>query len=348
MGGWAEEVYYAMFQVAESRSRLGEAWPDIQDAYLRAWEYRPTRAEPLHSIAARYRTDQRYQLGYLFAERAAEIPLPEADILFVAADVYHWRALDEQAICASWIGKHAEAFTLCRSILARPDIPDDDRRRIAANRETSVPAMIEAASSYPDLLVRRLVAGPRDGEVTVSLVAGPDPAATEQTLNSFLHCCSDVQRVGRFLVLDAGMAAEDHATLLARYRFLEFIGCAPTDEPLAELAHIHDQIQGRYWLHLGQGWRFFAPEPLIARLIAVLEAEPEVVQVGMNLGDARTVTGASAAENAVRRAVDAGRYVLTDSATTGPAMIDTTRLDTAAATGPKVATLDEVLCIQEA
>jgi len=30
-----------------------------------------------------------------------------------------WRATDEQAICASWIGKHAEAFVLFRRLLAR-------------------------------------------------------------------------------------------------------------------------------------------------------------------------------------------------------------------------------------
>ena len=47
MGGWDEEIYYAMFRVAESMSQLGEPWPDVQDAYMRAWEFRPTRAEPL-------------------------------------------------------------------------------------------------------------------------------------------------------------------------------------------------------------------------------------------------------------------------------------------------------------
>ena len=70
--------------------------------------------------------EQRYQLGYLFAQRAAEIPFPEEDLFVLGyfAEIYAWRATDEQAICASWIGKHAEAFTLCRRLLARPDIPD--------------------------------------------------------------------------------------------------------------------------------------------------------------------------------------------------------------------------------
>jgi hypothetical protein len=361
IGGWDQEVYYAMCRVAESMARLDAPWPDVQDAYLRAWEFRPTRAESLYAIAFRYRVDGHYQLGHLFAERAAQIPLPKADNLFVNAAIHVWRATEEQAICAFYIGKQAEAFTLCRRLLARPDIPDDDRQRIARNRDFSVPTMIEAASSYPDVLVGNLTEGPRDGEVTVSLIAGPDRAGTEQTLNSFLHCCTDVSRVGRFLVVDAGLAAQDRAKLLERYGFLEFADCGPADGPGARLAQIREQVDGRLWLHLGQGWRFFTPEDFLTRLTAVLDAEAQVFQVGINLADSATLTATSAPEEAVRRAPDAGRYVLTGEIASGPAMFDTARLDRAgglqgsdpvtelgqraAAAGLQTASLDEVLCI---
>ncbi|MCV6963624.1 glycosyltransferase family 2 protein, partial [Mycobacterium intermedium] len=144
MGGSAEEVYYSLFRLAQAMANLGEPWPDIQDAYLRAWAFRPTRAEALHQIAAHYRGEGQYQLGYLFARRAAAIPLPEEDSLFVFADVYAWRAVDEQAVCAGWLGKHAEAFALCRRLLACPEVPDDRRQGIAHNRDFSVPAMVEA------------------------------------------------------------------------------------------------------------------------------------------------------------------------------------------------------------
>ena len=61
----------------------------------------------------------------------------------------------------------------------------------------------------------------------------------------------------------------------------------------------------------------------------MLDAEPEVFQVGINFGDAAKLTGACAAEDAVRRAPDAGRYVLADVVASGPAMFDTARLDRA-------------------
>jgi hypothetical protein len=88
-----------------------------------------------------------------------------------------------------------------------------------------------------------------------------------------------------------------------------------------------------------------------------------VFQVGINLADAVTLTGTSAAENAIRRAPDAGRYLLTDVIASGPAMFETARLnqtggpDTtdpdriaelarrAAAAGLRTASLDEMLCI---
>jgi glycosyltransferase involved in cell wall biosynthesis len=135
MGGFGEEVYYSLYRVAESMSRLNAPWPQVQDAYLKAWEYRPTRAEPLHAIANWYRTEKRYELGYLFAARAAQIPMPDADVLFVNADVYRWRALDEQAVCASWTGNNDEALKLFESILTRGDLPDEHRSRITSNRD---------------------------------------------------------------------------------------------------------------------------------------------------------------------------------------------------------------------
>jgi glycosyltransferase involved in cell wall biosynthesis len=364
LGGWDQEVFYAMYRFAESMAALEEPWPDVQEAYLRAWEFRPIRAEPLYAVARRCRIDARYRLGYMFARYAAAVPLPEED-LFVDAEVYRWRAVDELAVCAGWIGENAEAFMLNRSLLARNDIPDDDRQRISANRDFSAPAMIEAALPYPDAIARSLVAGTRDAEVTVSCVAGPDRQVIERTLNSFLHCCKDVAKVGRFVLLDTALSAEDRVTVSQRYRFVEFADCVPEQGVSGQLALLREQIEGRYWLHLSRGWHFFAPEQFITRLTAVLAAETQVFQVGVNLNDATGLSGASASESAVRRTPDAGRYVLTGSVANGPGMFDTARLDRvggisstaadpitdlerrAAVAGLHTASLDEILCITD-
>lgn len=345
MGGYAEEVYFSLWRIALSMAQQGAPWPEVLDAYLRAWQFRPTRAEPLYEIARAYRREGSYQLGYLFAARAAEIPFPE-DSLFVCGDIYTWHAMDEQAVCASWTDRHAEALALCRRLLARPEIPDHDRQRIASNRDLCAATVIDSTPSYPDAeLLRSLRHLPNDAEVTVTLVAGPDRAGTELTVNSFLHCCTDILEAGRFLAIDAGLSDADLAVLRDRYGFLEFTRSG------TDLGQIRAAVDGRFWLHLGQGWRFFAPEKLITRLRAVLAAEPQVFQVGVNVADASQLTDATGCEGEVQRTHDGGRYVLTGQMARGPAMFDTARLDEAggvdgaAAAGLRTASLDEVLCI---
>lgn len=133
MGGWEEEVFYSLWRMATAAEHLGEPVPQVQDAYLRAWEYRPSRAEPLYDLACYFRRMEKYDRGHLFAQYAAAIPAPSDESLFLDPDVYRFRALDEEAVCASWIGRTDEAAELWRRILAMDDLPDDDRRRIVDN-----------------------------------------------------------------------------------------------------------------------------------------------------------------------------------------------------------------------
>ena len=357
MGGCDEEVYWALYRLAESMANLGEPWPDVQEAYLKAWEFRPTRAEALHAIAFRYRNEQHYESAYQFAQRAAQTPYPDED-LFVPryADVYAWRATDEQAVCASWIGRHAEAFTLCRTLLARPDLPDPDRQRIAANRDFSVPAMLEAASVYP--ATRGVVPGRRArsgrGHCQPDRRARPpdhraDPGLVSQLLPR--HVTSRAVRGARYRPVRRRPRQAAQTLRIPRIRPPPI-----RDKPAPLLAQLRAQIHGRFWLHLGEGWRFFAPENYITRLTAVLDAEPRVFQVGINFSRCGQTHRRHRSRGNLRRAPDAGRYLLTDVIATGPAMFDTTRLDQArgaqhrdpdppADAGPRTATLDEVLCI---
>ena len=337
LGGNEEEVYYARFRVAQAMAELGEPWPDVQEAYLASWTFRPTRAEPLYRIARTYRESQRYLLGYAFAKRAAEIPLPTEQVIHPEADIYSWRALDEQSVCGSWIGRPAESFHLTRQLLAHNDIPEGDRARMAANRDIFVPLMVASASSCPAEPANSL-AGPGAGDVTVTIAVGADASGIDLTINSFLNCCLDTTRIDRVMLCHTGLANSEESKLRELYPFLEVL-----ELPVGEVGH---HIRTRFWLRLSQGWRFFAPENLITRLTAILDAEPEVSHVGINYTDATRLTGTCAPDTAVRCAPDTGRYTLTDTTVHGPAMFDTTR---PGEPGPdhrrlRTATLDEVLC----
>jgi len=146
LGGFAEEAYFSLLQVGAIGTRLGWDFPRVLDAYLRAYQLRPTRAESLCAIAVHYRGTSEWALAELFAGAAAVIPRPK-DCLFVDDSVYAWRSLDELAIAAYYLGKNAEALALNQRLLAENVLPEHERARIVANLGFAERAIAASAAS---------------------------------------------------------------------------------------------------------------------------------------------------------------------------------------------------------
>lgn len=143
-GGWAEEVWYSLFQIAVIRHRLGHEWDVVRAAYERAFEFRPTRAEPLVEIAAHYRKKKNHARAFLYSAAAKDIAHPVSDRLYVDESVYNWRALDEYAIAAYWAGHHQLALEANLKICAVADVtpslvPPKHRDRVEYNLSFSLP-----------------------------------------------------------------------------------------------------------------------------------------------------------------------------------------------------------------
>lgn len=133
MGGWWEEVFYSLYQIGTIRMARGDAWPEVVDALLEAFNYAPHRAEPLYDIARNYRLQKKWPLAYHFAHWGLSIAYPANDRLFVARDVYQWRMQDEAAIAAYWTGRYQESLSLNRLLLDSNALPADQRQRVQQN-----------------------------------------------------------------------------------------------------------------------------------------------------------------------------------------------------------------------
>lgn len=132
MGGWEEEVWYSLYEVARLTERLGDEHARIVAAYLRAYEARPSRAETLVALARYLRLREEHHGAYLFARAAAQLALP-GDRLFVDAEAYGWRRDDELALAAFYSGRKDEAAALWRALLASGSLPAAERPRIERN-----------------------------------------------------------------------------------------------------------------------------------------------------------------------------------------------------------------------
>jgi hypothetical protein len=134
MGGFEEEVFYSLFDAARLARKLGHGRDEVIGRFLRAYEYRPTRAEPLGELAEYLRMEgEHWPLAFLFASRAVELAVPPGDVLLIHHRWYEWGCLDEYAVAAFHVGEFFESQWACEKILACPTLPPEHRARVTVN-----------------------------------------------------------------------------------------------------------------------------------------------------------------------------------------------------------------------
>lgn len=132
MGGFEEEAWYAGYQAAKLGTVLGLKPAHVAQAFLDAYERRPSRAEPLVDLAEWYRERRQWALAHLVSSRAILIPQPQ-DLLFVETAAYSWRAIDEFAVASYWMGDFRACARACEQLLSNSALPMVHLARVTEN-----------------------------------------------------------------------------------------------------------------------------------------------------------------------------------------------------------------------
>ena len=135
-GGWPEEVWYSLYQIAKlaavSTQEYAYSDAEIFSFYMKAINYRPSRAEAYGNFARYLRSRELFNIACLFAEKGMAIT-STADKLFVEGSFYDWICQDEFAISAYWCGRYREALEVNERLLSCPLLPNTERSRIYEN-----------------------------------------------------------------------------------------------------------------------------------------------------------------------------------------------------------------------
>lgn len=126
MGGWDQEVFWSLFQIARLQEILKMPAETIIDGYKKAYEYRPSRAEPLFFLTNYYRRQDNFAAGYETALKGLSIPV-STDALFIERWIYDYDLLLEFSICAYWVDKYVEAQLASKLLLSDPKLPANVR-----------------------------------------------------------------------------------------------------------------------------------------------------------------------------------------------------------------------------
>ncbi len=285
----SDDGFLALMGIAGCLEALNRPWEQVLDAYLCAHERRPTRAEPLHRVAQRYRQAGRHHLAYRFARMATEIPLPRGGRPSVDREVYDFRAKDELAIAAFYTDRAKESFDLCAEILAEDLAGEEDRARVVRNRDFAVAQLLDERSRYPEPRAKRLAqrrrrrGGKTRCQVTLTITTCKRLDLFCDTVNSFLNTCRDAERIGRWVCIDDSSSDDDRQVMTQRYPFFEFVWKDARQKGHAQSMNaLLDLVDSPWWVHLEDDWLFFDERCYVDEALAILGDSRRIGQVLFN------------------------------------------------------------------
>jgi len=293
MTGWDEETFLAALELARCKERLGYDPPDLIDAYTQAWRSRPHRAEALYELARRHTIDGNWRDAYLVICRAAALPLPADDLLFVATALYQWGIPLLRFVCAQRLGLTSEALSIADELLSSPTFPDSERERLLYGRNLIAHSQIDARIQHRPALVAQVTDSIRadrtNGEITLTITTCRRRALFERTVDSFLQCCTDRLLISRWICIDDGSSDDDLAAMRSRYPFFEFIIKQPDERGHARsMNRLLEEVATPYWLHLEDDYDFVSVGHFLREAQEVLDGDASLMQVVLNRHYAET------------------------------------------------------------
>jgi glycosyltransferase involved in cell wall biosynthesis len=163
-GGWDEEVWSARLNYAHCLNAVDDTDGFIREL-LNAYNFRPTRAEPLYDLAKHYREHDQQKTSLLYSVEGMKIPYP-TDVLFVTDHVYATALREEFAICAFYHPSYRNrGYSVCSDLAIDPKCYPGSREMARSNLYYYLQPLKELCPSFE---AKRIDFTPRDGYIATN------------------------------------------------------------------------------------------------------------------------------------------------------------------------------------
>lgn len=197
----------------------------------------------------------------------------------------------EDALSMIYFYKDEKVKSFDSSVKCMKDktLDEDTCRKLRFNQNFTIPSVLSRYEEYnPDnvgkmvtiLLKNRKL---NRGNVTVTMTTCKRFDLFYRTVSSFLNCCTDLENIDEWIVVDDSSSMEDKKNMIHSFPFIKFIFKSPEDKGHPKSMNIvRDLVKTKYIFHIEDDWLFFRREPYISQCIKVLESNEKYGQCLLN------------------------------------------------------------------
>lgn len=197
----------------------------------------------------------------------------------------------EEAISAFYIKKYKLSYDLYTKILSFPGLSEKESFKIRLNRHFSIPHISDRYIHYPVEIIKKIQQRAKKDIplVTFTITSCKRFDLFEKTMNSFLHCCKDIDKIDTWFCVDDNSSEEDRVKMKELYPFFNFYWKTEEEKGHPRSMNIiRDFVKTEFVFHMEDDWKFFEKRTYISDCMSVLSENSSYGQCLINRNYAET------------------------------------------------------------
>lgn len=143
LGGYEDEIFYSLYQIALSQHNLKYDWKIVESSYMMAYNHSKHRLEPIYEIARHYRLNNDYNNAHKYTSIGIKIPYPPDKSLFVSSSLYKWKIVEEYALSSYYTNRFNESLKAYSFLINIKNLDDIALKRIQNGYNFAMKKVIE-------------------------------------------------------------------------------------------------------------------------------------------------------------------------------------------------------------
>jgi len=218
----------------------------------------------------------------------------------------------ETAVSAYYSGKYRLSYNIFSAILSFKNLSESESAWYRHNRHFSINHIADKYIQYNKSIVNRINRHQRPLPlVTFTITTCKRFDLFEKTMNSFLNCCLDLDKIDRWFCVDDNSTEEDRKKMQELYPFFTFYFKTPEEKGHPRSMNIiRNNVCTEYVFHLEDDWKFFYPQKYISQCMDVLGSDAKIGQCLLNKNYAEIATDINIAGGLLRKTKKGLRYFI--------------------------------------
>jgi len=192
--------------------------------------------------------------------------------------------LMQLSYCAFDSGDHAYSYDIL-SAVKEMNIPEQFLPAISHNQSICIPHITDRYIEYNPEIVQKIVKSPTNPfpMVTFTVTTCKRFDLFEKTINSFLNCCVDLDKIDKWLCVDDNSGEDDRKKMQEKYPFFDFYFKTFDEKGHPQSMNIiRSKVTTPYIFHIEDDWKFVCRKNYITQCMDVISQSDKIGQCLIN------------------------------------------------------------------